>query len=175
GLQGAVEEASDAQIRELFAVNVFGVIDVIRAATPVLREQGRGHIVNVTSVGGRTSVALVALYSACKFAVEGHSMGLSMELAPFGIKVTTVAPGTFATNFAARVEAPANRIAAYDETHAAIEAMMQDKDFSDPAGCVELILKVADAPEPPRQIVAGGFAWSAVEQVMNAQMEELKA
>ena len=175
GVQGAVEEVSDAQIRELFAVNVFGVIDVIRAALPTLREQGGGHIVNVTSVGGRTSVPLVALYSACKFAVEGLSMGLSMELEPFGIKVTTVAPGAFATNFATRVEPPASRLPAYDATHDAINSVLEGMAYADPAGCVELILQVVDAAEPPRQIVAGGFAWSAVEQVMTAQMEELNA
>ena len=175
GVQGAVEEVSDAQIHELFAVNVFGVIDVIRAALPTLREQGGGHIVNVTSVGGRTSVPLVALYSACKFAVEGLSMGLAMELEPFGIKVTTVAPGAFATNFANRVEPPASRLPAYDATHDAINSVLEGMAYADPAGCVDLILQVVDAAEPPRQIVAGGFALSAVEQVMTAQMEEMKA
>ena len=139
-----------------------------------LREQGGGNIVNITSVGGRMSVPLIGLYSATKFAIEGLSLGLAMELEPFGIKVTTVAPGAFATNFANRVEKPANRLAAYDPTHQAIEGMLAGMEYADPAGCVELIMRVVDDPEPPRQIIAGGFAYSAVEQVLDGQITEMK-
>jgi NAD(P)-dependent dehydrogenase (short-subunit alcohol dehydrogenase family) len=174
GIQGAVEEVSEEQIRQLFEVNVFGVLNVIRAALPTLREQGAGHIVNVTSVGGRTSAPLISLYSSTKFAVEGLSTGLAMELAPFGIKVTAVEPGAFATNFAKRVEQPANRIAAYDPTHDQINAMLADFEYADPTGCAELMLRVVDDPDPPKQIVAGAFAWSVIEQTLQSQAGELR-
>ncbi len=174
GIQGAVEEVSEDQIEQLFAVNVFGVLTVTRAALPKLREQGGAHIVNITSVGGRTAAPLISLYSSAKFAVEGLSMGLAMELAPFGIKVTAVEPGAFATNFAKRVEQPANRLPAYDEAHDQINALLADHVFADPAGCAELILKVVEAEEPPKQIIAGGFAWQVVEQTMQAQSDEMQ-
>jgi len=175
GVQGAVEEVSDAQIRELFAVNVFGVIDVIRAALPTLREQGGGHIVNVTSVGGGTGVRVSGLYAAGRCGVEGFWGGLWGAGDRSGTRGRPGAPGAFATICAPRVEPPASRLPAYDATHDAINSVLEGMAYADPAGCVELILQVVDAAEPPRQIVAGGFAWSAVEQVMTAQMEELNA
>lgn len=174
GLQGAVEEFSDDQIRSMFAVNVFGVMDTIRAALPLMRKQGGGHIINITSVGGRSSAPLVSLYSSSKWAVEGLSMGLRMEVAPFGIKVTAVEPGAFATNFASSVERAAHRLAVYDCVHEATDAMLADLEFADPAGCAALILKIADDPNPPGQIIAGGQALSMIEDTVRSQAEEME-
>lgn len=175
GVQAAVEEPDDAQIRAMFEVNFFGALDLIRAALPRMREHGSGHIVNVTSVAGRTSAPLIALYSAVKYALEGLSFGLGMELAPFGIKVTTIAPGAFATNFPNAVQPPQEKLAAYGELHAFTEKLLGDMEFADPKGCARAILDVVDAPEPPRQLVAGGHAHAMVEQTLAAQAEELRA
>lgn len=173
GLQCAAEEASDAQIRELFEVNFFGPLDLVRAALPRLREQGGAHIVNVSSVAGRLSAPLIALYSASKFALEGLSLGLGAELAPFGIKVTTIEPGAFDTGFAAAIPPVAGKLPAYTDLHAFTDRILADMVFADPAGCAAAILAAVDAPEPPRQLVVGGQAHAMVGQAVAAQAQEL--
>jgi len=173
GLQAAVEEPSDTQIRAMFEVNFFGALDVIRAALPRLRAQGAGHIVNISSVGGRTSAPLIGLYSASKFAIEGLSTGLAMELAPFGIKVTTIEPGAFATGFARAVQGADRSVEAYRPMHDQMDALLADLRFADPAGCVDAILKIVDDPDPPRQFIAGGHARAMVEAAMAAQAQDM--
>jgi NAD(P)-dependent dehydrogenase (short-subunit alcohol dehydrogenase family) len=173
GLQAATEEASDEQIRALFEVNFFGAMNVIRNVLPCLRSQGSGHILNISSVAGRTSAPLIALYSASKFALEGLSIGLAMELEPFGIKVTTIEPGAFATGFADAVQPPAVRIDAYRGMHQAIEEVLAGLTFADPQGCVAAIMRAVDDPAPPRQLIAGGRAYAMVETMMSAQLSEM--
>ncbi len=102
GLVGPFEAATDAQIQDQFATNVFGVFAVTRAALPLLRAQGSGVIINITSVGGRTAFPMNSLYHATKFGLDGFSESLWYELAPFGIQVKVVAPGGVATDFATR-------------------------------------------------------------------------
>ena len=102
GLVGPFETATDAQIQEQFATNVFGVFAVTRAALPILREQKSGVIINITSVGGRTAFPMNSLYHATKFGLDGFSESLWYELVPFGIQVKVVAPGGVATDFATR-------------------------------------------------------------------------
>ena len=99
GLLGAIEEASDAEVERLFEVNVFGPFRLIREALPQLRAQGAGHIINITSIAGRAPMASSGLYAAAKSAMEGLSQSLSQEVAPFGLKVTAIAPGGFRTDF----------------------------------------------------------------------------
>lgn len=102
GLVGPFESATDAQIQQQFATNLFGVFAVTRAALPLLRAQQSGVIVNITSVGGRTAFPMNSLYHATKFGLDGFSESLWYELAPFGIHVKVVAPGGVATDFGTR-------------------------------------------------------------------------
>ncbi|MBF9224311.1 SDR family oxidoreductase [Hymenobacter ruricola] len=102
GLVGPFESATDAQIQQQFATNMFGVFAVTRAALPILRAQQSGVIINITSVGGRTGFPMNSLYHATKFGLDGFSESLWYELAPFGIRVKVVAPGGVATDFATR-------------------------------------------------------------------------
>ena len=102
GLVGPFETATDAQIQDQFATNVFGVFAVTRAALPIFRAQQSGVIINITSVGGRTAFPMNSLYHATKFGLDGFSESLWYELAPFGIQVKVVAPGGVATDFATR-------------------------------------------------------------------------
>ena len=102
GIVGPFESATDAQVQQQFATNLFGVFSVTRAALPLLRAQQSGVIINVTSVGGRTAFPLNSLYHATKFGLDGFSEALWYELAPFGIRVKVVAPGGVATDFATR-------------------------------------------------------------------------
>ena len=99
GMQGAVEEVSDADARALFDVNVFGLLAVTRAVLPGMRARRRGHVVNLSSIAGLMGSAGTGIYSATKFAVEGLSESLALELEPLGIGVTIVEPGPFRTDF----------------------------------------------------------------------------
>lgn len=102
GLVGPFESATEAQIQQQFATNLFGAFSVTRAALPLMREQKSGVIINITSVGGRTAFPMNSLYHATKFGLDGFSESLWYELAPFGIHVKIVAPGGVATDFGTR-------------------------------------------------------------------------
>ena len=99
GLLGAVEEASADEVRRLYETNVFGLLNVTRAVLPAMRERRRGHVVNVSSVGGLRSGPGFGVYCSTKFAVEGLSEALHAELAPLGVHVTVIEPGYFRTEF----------------------------------------------------------------------------
>ncbi|WP_234021804.1 MULTISPECIES: SDR family NAD(P)-dependent oxidoreductase [unclassified Streptomyces] len=116
GLLGAVEEVSDTEIRDLFELNVFGVINVTRAVLPVMRRQGRGKLVHMGSRAGFEGEPGTGIYNASKFAVAGLSEALAAELAPFGIQSMVVEPGVFRTDFldSSSLSLPADRITAYD-------------------------------------------------------------
>jgi len=99
GIAGAVEETTTEAAREQFETNFFGTMRVCRAALPIMRQQGGGRIVNVSSIAGQVAIPFQALYSASKFAVEGFTEALRMEAAPFGIRVSLIEPGDFRTRF----------------------------------------------------------------------------
>jgi NAD(P)-dependent dehydrogenase (short-subunit alcohol dehydrogenase family) len=99
GLLGAVEEASDAEVRSVFETNVFGLLHVTRSVLPVMRRQRRGHVINISSVLGFSAKKGWGVYAATKFAVEGLSEALRLELEPLGVKVSVVEPGLFRTDF----------------------------------------------------------------------------
>lgn len=174
GLLGTVEEASDAQIRHMFEVNFFGMLEVIRTALPRLRAQRAGHIINFSSMGGRVSAPLVALYCASKFAVEGLSEGLAQELSPFGIKVTAVEPGSFATRFGASTVTPEKTLDAYRPVRDAMQAHIASLRMGDPADLAAAVIKVADSPEPPLRFAGGADAYAMIETALAAQLEEMK-
>ncbi len=95
--QGAVEEVSDEQIQKMFEVNVYGALRMIRAVAPVMRQQKSGHIINISSVGGKLVLPANGPYSASKFALEALSDALRYELRPFGIRVALIEPGSIKT------------------------------------------------------------------------------
>ena len=99
GLLSAVEEATDAEVKQNYEVNVFGTLNVIRAVLPFMRKERSGHIINVSSVGGLSAYVGWGLYGSTKFAIEGITEALAQELAPVGIHATVVAPGFFRTEF----------------------------------------------------------------------------
>ncbi len=120
GLAGAVEELGDAEARAQFDTNVFGVLNVLRAALPTLRQQRSGHILQISSVAGMVSTPGLGIYNASKYALEGLSEALALELGPFGVRVTLIEPGPFRTDWAGpSLVTPRQRIDAYAETAAA--------------------------------------------------------
>jgi NAD(P)-dependent dehydrogenase (short-subunit alcohol dehydrogenase family) len=162
GLFGAVEEVSDVEVREQFAVNVFGAWNVVRAVLPALRAAGRGHIVQLSSIAGLAAGANGSAYSASKFALEGMSEALAFEVAPFGIAVTLVEPGQFRTAFAGRsARVAAGALAAYPLAAAGAGARMQALDGhqpGDPALFAVRVLALVDHPQPPLRLLLGDDA-----------------
>lgn len=183
GLLGAVEDATEAEIEGLFAVDLMGPIRLIRAALPHLRRQGCGHIVTITSIAGRAPNAGTAFYAAAKFGLEGFSQSLAQEVAPLGIKVTSVAPGAFRTDFLSahsiRKSAPAAD--GYGgSTGQALDRLdrMAGRQLGDPVRAAEAILKLVDADKPPVQLLLGSDAWKREHvrrEVTRAEMAQWEA
>lgn len=104
-VRGAVEEIAEEQVRDMFDVNVYGVMRMLRAVLPQMRRQGAGRIINISSLAGKLAVPANGAYSASKFAVEALSDALRLEVAPFGIQVVLIEPGSIKTHFTATTEA----------------------------------------------------------------------
>jgi NAD(P)-dependent dehydrogenase (short-subunit alcohol dehydrogenase family) len=155
-LVGAIEEASEAEIRQEFDTNFFGALHVIRAALPYLRQQGSGHILGVSSVAGIVASPVTGFYNASKWAFEAVHESLAQEIAPFGIKVTLLEPGAYATDFAShtslKIAAGLDAYAGLREQAFAAGAKMQ---FGDPQATAPAILKLVDADHPPLRFFVG--------------------
>lgn len=174
-IQAAVEESEVAAIRAMFEVNFFGILEVIRTALPRLRAQGHGHIINFASVGGRVSGPLMALYCASKFAVEGLSEGLAAEVASFGIRVTVVEPGAFATHFGTSAVMPEQAMAEYEPLRAGMHKLLAQLPQGNPADLASALLELSDASDPPRQFIGGADAYGMIEQSLASQKSEMEA
>ena len=167
GLLGAVEEVSDAQARAVFDVNVFGLLTVTRAVLPVMREQGAGKIINISSSGGFIGRAGWGVYCSAKFAVEGLSESLRYELAPLGIQVTVIEPGAFRTNFldgTSLVTAEA-RIEEYAGTAGATRLWAERANHAqpgDPVKAAKVIVDLAARESLPERIQLGEDCFTAV-------------
>lgn len=159
GLVGAIEEVTLEEVRGLFEINLFSAIRMIQAVLPAMRARRAGHIVNITSVSGLAPWAGTAIYGASKYAMECIGQTLAQEIAPFGIRVTNVAPGGFRTDFASQGLAIAGRdIADYDGVaHAARRSLTAGagKEKGDPGRAAGAILAALDASEPPLHLLLG--------------------
>jgi short-subunit dehydrogenase len=157
GLLGGAEESSIAQAQALFDVNVFGVLRVTNAVLPTMRRQGKGRIVNLSSVLGFIPAPYSALYSSTKHAVEGYSESLDHELRPFGIRVVLVEPAYTRTSFEENLARPDQLLDIYDSARAgmtaAVRKAMQVGDA--PEVVAETVLKSATAAVPRRRYAAG--------------------
>lgn len=179
GLLGAVEEASAEEVKAQFDTNVFGLLNVTRAVLPLMRKQGGGHVINISSVGGYVSYPGWGIYCATKFAVEALSESLSQELAPLGIRSTVVEPGFFRTDFLQN-NSMANtqaRIDAYAATVGEMRSLMADvnqKQPGDPKKFAQVMLTLADSANPPQRLAVGTDTVKMVRE-KNALVEsELK-
>jgi NAD(P)-dependent dehydrogenase (short-subunit alcohol dehydrogenase family) len=162
GYFGAVEESEDAEVRRMFEVNVFALARMTQAVLPGMRARRRGHVVNISSIGGIRAFPAVGFYNATKFAVVGLSESLSLEVAPLGIKVTIVEPSGFRTDWAGRSanEAP-NEIADYAETAGANRRSIRNasgKQPGDPVRAAAAIIAAVESPEPPLHLLLGKAA-----------------
>ena len=179
GLFGPLEELADEDLRREFDTNVFGAVNVLRAALPVLRAQRSGHIVQISSLEGvAPALAGECAYSGSKFAVEGIHEGLAKEVAHLGIGVTIVEPGPIRTDFAngAVVEEPRDPDYA-ESVGRALEwfADIAGKQPNDPARVADAIVEAVESDEPPLRLALGDEAMEAIREKLDGQLADLDA
>lgn len=179
GQEGVLEESSMDDLQRQFAANVFGPVAMIKAVLPGMRARRRGHIINVTSMGGFITMPGISFYCGSKFALEGISEALGKEVANFGIRVTAVAPGQFRTDWAGRsMERAPRNIADYDAVMDLIRAARQAKSGNqpgDPAKAAQALLALVDAENPPVRLFLGDDALGLVEQKLDRMRDEISA
>jgi NAD(P)-dependent dehydrogenase (short-subunit alcohol dehydrogenase family) len=169
-----IEDTSLDEFRAQIETNLFGVINVTKAALPLMREQRAGHILQFSSVGGRIGPVGRAPYAAAKWGVEGFSEVLSKEVGPFGVKVTIIEPGGFRTDFAGSSTAIREGRPEYDSTVGKTARFQRDyngKQPGDPAKAAAAVLHIASLNDPPLRLLLGSDAVHFVEQNDLAKMD----
>jgi NAD(P)-dependent dehydrogenase (short-subunit alcohol dehydrogenase family) len=157
GQFGMFEELTEAELRAQLDTNLFGAMWVTQASLPYLREQGSGHIIQVSSIGGVNAFAGLSAYHASKWALEGFSQALSQEVAAFGIHVTLVEPGGYSTDWGGASAKRADPLASYDEVREMVARWRAERTASpgDPVATRDAILAVVDAEQPPLRVFFG--------------------
>jgi NAD(P)-dependent dehydrogenase (short-subunit alcohol dehydrogenase family) len=174
GLSGAVEEVSEAQARRQLDTNVLGALWVTQAALPILRAQGSGHIVQVSSIGGVAAFPLMGLYHASKWALEGFSQALAGEVAELGVRVTIVEPGSYPTSFDNASMAQGEPLPAYDGVRARREELFAPLrgNRGNPAATGPAILELVDAQEPPLRVFFGAAPIEIIKPEYERRLQE---
>lgn len=178
GQLGLFEEVASTAIDEQFQTNVFGLMHVTRAALPHMRSQRSGHIVNLASIGGFMGFESSSIYCATKFAVEGFSESLALEVARFGIHVTVVEPGFFRTDFldATSVRYGDTRIADYDDPQGAARVDYEAYNHRQPGDPVKLgraLVQIAAMAKPPLRFAAGSDAVAYARQAFDRRQADI--
>lgn len=177
-LLGALEECSMQELEAQFRTNVFGLFAVTQAVLPAMRQQGAGHIINLSSMAGFKGWPGSSAYSASKFAVEGLTESLAAEVAPFGIHVTMLEPGYFRTDLLsdASLSLAARELAAYDTVTGQMRrqiAGVSGHQPGDPAKLVRAVRQIVDSPHPPLRLALGSDAMEVAEHKLSAWQHEL--
>jgi NAD(P)-dependent dehydrogenase (short-subunit alcohol dehydrogenase family) len=178
-LLGNFEALTQEQIERQVATNFWGVVHVMRAALPVMRRQGSGHVFNLSSLAGVIGYGTGSAYAASKFAVEGFSLSVAQEVEKFGIKVTLVEPGFFRTDLLAPQSAVYGELAVegYDPP-AAVKAQWESyhhKQSGDPAKLGQALVRLAGMASPPKQFYAGSDAASGISADLKRRLAEVEA
>jgi NAD(P)-dependent dehydrogenase (short-subunit alcohol dehydrogenase family) len=169
GLLGYFEEMSEESIRRQFETNVFGTMKITRAILPVMREQGSGFVVTVSSTSGIKAVAGGSVYSASKFALEGWAEGMNIDMKQFGIRFMLLEPGAFRTDFAnenASMQIPDLHLEAYKDARenlAKVFRTMNGTQTGNPAKLAKGLIKVVNSENPPLRLLISKPAIPAVE------------
>lgn len=170
GLFGAVEELTPEQLQAQLDVNLFGPLHVTQAVLPILREQGHGHIIQVSTVGGVAAFPILGGYHASKWALEGLTESLAQEVAGFGVRVTLVEPAGYATDWGGASAKWAEALPEYQAIKEAVFATGGGLQ-NDPAAVGPAILAVADAAEPPSRVFFGTQGLQLIEPVYAARIK----
>jgi NAD(P)-dependent dehydrogenase (short-subunit alcohol dehydrogenase family) len=176
GVLGAAEEASEVQIRDVIDTNLIGSIALIRAALPHLREQGGGHVLQISSEGGQISYPGFSLYHASKWGIEGFVEAVAQEVVPFGIRFTLVEPGPARTNFVNSV-VQTSHMPVYKDTPADIvRRSALDGSWviaGDPDKIENAMLTCAEEKNPPLRLVLGGSAYEGIRAALAGRIASL--
>jgi NAD(P)-dependent dehydrogenase (short-subunit alcohol dehydrogenase family) len=168
---GMVEELTEAELRQQLETNFFGAVWVTQATLPVLRRQGGGRLLQVTSEGGVRAYPGIGAYHASKWALEGLSESLRQEVAAFGVHVVCVEPGPYATDWLARGSRHSAELADYAGVRAATAAEFE---VGDPEATAAALLEVVDAPEPPSRVILGR-TFPAIEAIYEERLATWRA
>ncbi|MGQ8634398.1 oxidoreductase [Agrobacterium sp. DKPNP3] len=178
GHEGILEESPLEEMRHQFEVNVFGAVAVAKAFLPRFRQRRHGFIVNVTSMGGMITMPGIGYYCGSKFALQGISEVMRSEMAPFGVHVTTLCPGSFRTDWAGRSMIRTERsISDYDALFDPIRAARQEKSgkqLGDPAKLAEAVLDLVASENPPPQLLLGSDALKLVSDRIKRMQQEIE-
>jgi NAD(P)-dependent dehydrogenase (short-subunit alcohol dehydrogenase family) len=181
GVSGAIEELSEEQARRQLEVNLFGALWVTQAALPILREQGSGWIVQVSSIGGLAAFPLTGIYHASKWALEGFSETLRQEVEPFGIKVLMVEPSGFRTDWAGSSMDRAEPIDAYqriDQIAQRRAFQQEDNNGSQPGNpdlAAQALLDTINRDDPPFRLLLGNIAYDVAVDRYETRLTEFRA
>ena len=182
GYMSALEEGEDAEVRKLFDTNFFGVVDLIKAILPIMREQNSGYIINMSSMTGLVTNPPNIYYSCTKYAMEALTEGLAKELEPFNIKVTAIEPGAFRTDWATRsMQETATPIEAYADTVGARKELIKlagNMLPGDPKRIADAVLMLANHDDPPLHLLLGHDVLGAFRQKLsdwNSSIDEWEA
>ena len=179
GLFGAAEELSDEQVSHQLSTNLFGPIQLIRAALPHLRAQGGGRIIGLSTYGGQAALPGGSLYHASKWGLEGFLDSIAQELAPFKIGVSIIEPGGARTNFRFGGAQLGTQLEAYKGTPAAmVHTMIKDTSRlppGDPAQMAKVIIGSVDQNPAPKRIALGSDAYGAIHKALTDRLSALEA
>jgi len=179
GHEGVLEESPLEELQRQFEVNVFGAVAVAKAFLPTMRERRSGFIVNVTSMGGMITMPGIAYYCGSKFALQGISAVMRAEMAPFGVHVTALCPGSFRTDWAGRsMVRTARSISDYDPLFDPIRQARQaksGKQLGDPDKLAAAVLTLIEADNPPPQLLLGSDAYKLVSERIEHLEQEMDA
>ena len=177
---GFFEELSNSQIEQQIATNLYGPMNVTRAVLPIMRKNGSGHIISLSSIAGLVGTEYTSAYNASKFALEGWMESLQLEVAPFGIKTTIVEPGYFRTELLepASTTWSDNAIEDYAERSAVLRSAFEGvngKQPGDPAKLADALIRIASQNEPPKRWLAGADAINDAEKKINELQQQIDA
>jgi NAD(P)-dependent dehydrogenase (short-subunit alcohol dehydrogenase family) len=175
GLFGMVEEASEQETRDQFDTNVFGTLWMTQAAIPLMRSQGGGHIIQLSSVLGIATLPLLGLYNATKWAIEGLTESLATEVKAFGINTTLVEPIAYATDFSSASGVTSKPIEVYAGLKEVVYEQFKNMPSGDPAATADVMLKLVVAENPPARVFLGKTALPWVKQVYNERLAQWEA
>lgn len=173
-LFGMVEEVTEEQAMDHMTVNFFGALWVIQAVISVLRSQGGGHILQVTSMGANGGFASVGLYSASKSALDSMSEALAMEVESFGIEVTILQPGGYVTDLFTRGLTATEENPSYTGLRNKLAELWSSSYDAPVALAAAIVSKIVDNPEPPKKIILGGRAYDQVLGMIDVRLNEYR-
>lgn len=172
GQFGAIEELSEDEVRAQFETNVFGALWVLQAVLPLMRGQGSGHLLSVSSIGGITAFPNIGIYHASKWALEAINQSLAQEITEFGLKVTLVEPAGYATDWSGASAKHATKLPAYDTMRQQSAQRASAAKRGRPEATAEAILQLVDAKDPPLRFFLGSVCLPIAQRDYNQRLDE---